>query len=201
MPHFPEELADVEIARQRLALDEFIELQRANSDSGGKNSSRARQACHAAATTGSSNRFWRGSVSSSPARKPGCCAKSARTWAVRASDAAVVAGRCRFGQNRRGRLHGADGAGKRLQRRAHGADGDSCGTTFRKISADGLSRSGVKVEMQTGNRKTSNIQHSTSNIHRTACATVTRHPSPVMLFIGTHALLTSGFSCRISAWS
>ena len=28
MTHFPEELADVEIARRRLALDEFIELQR-----------------------------------------------------------------------------------------------------------------------------------------------------------------------------
>ena len=34
MTHFPEELADVEIARRRLALDEFVELQRQISRAG-----------------------------------------------------------------------------------------------------------------------------------------------------------------------
>src|ERR1019366_710207 len=46
---------------------------------------------------------------------------------------------------------------------------------------------GGKVELQTGNRKTSNIQHSTSNIERY------RHAQPSTLFIGTHALFTAGF--------
>ena len=53
---------------------------------------------------------------------------------------------------------------------------------------------GVKVEMQTGNRKTSNIQHPTSNIERQPHAQPsTLNPQPSTLFIGTHALLTSGF--------
>src|SRR5208282_5719887 len=54
---------------------------------------------------------------------------------------------------------------------------------------------GVKVEMQTGNRKTSNIQHPTSNAQLTAkphhASRLTPHAS---LFIGTHALIESGFA-------
>jgi len=53
---------------------------------------------------------------------------------------------------------------------------------------------GVSVEMQTGNRKTSNIEHRTSNIERMAALhhapRITHHAT---LFIGTHALLTAGF--------
>jgi ATP-dependent DNA helicase RecG len=45
----------------------------------------------------------------------------------------------------------------------------------------------MKVELQTGNRKISNIQHSTSNIE---CY---RHAQPSTLYIGTHALLTESF--------
>jgi ATP-dependent DNA helicase RecG len=53
---------------------------------------------------------------------------------------------------------------------------------------------GVKVELQTGNRKTSNIQHPTSNIERHPHAQPsTLNLQPSTLFIGTHALLTSGF--------
>jgi len=44
---------------------------------------------------------------------------------------------------------------------------------------------GVKVELQTGTRKTSNIQHSTFNSQLPG--------SHLSLFIGTHALLTAGF--------
>jgi ATP-dependent DNA helicase RecG len=46
---------------------------------------------------------------------------------------------------------------------------------------------GVQVELQTGSRKTFNIQHSTPNIQPAA------QPEPSSLFIGTHALLTGGF--------
>jgi ATP-dependent DNA helicase RecG len=51
---------------------------------------------------------------------------------------------------------------------------------------------GVKVEMQTGSKKTSNIQHPTSNNEdsRAAASRITHHAS---LFIGTHALLTGSF--------
>jgi ATP-dependent DNA helicase RecG len=51
---------------------------------------------------------------------------------------------------------------------------------------------GVKVELQTGSRKTSNIQHPTSNteLHDNHPSRITHHAS---LFIGTHALLTTGF--------
>ena len=51
---------------------------------------------------------------------------------------------------------------------------------------------GVKVELQTGSRKTSNAEHRTSNIERTAehASRITHHAS---LFIGTHALFTAGF--------
>jgi ATP-dependent DNA helicase RecG len=53
---------------------------------------------------------------------------------------------------------------------------------------------GAKVELQTGSRKTSNIQHPTSNIQRVGdeahASRITHHAT---LTIGTHALLTSGF--------
>jgi RecG-like helicase len=52
MIHFPEELTDVEIARQRLALDEFVELQFGKSSRAGKNSRPRERRCRAAATTG-----------------------------------------------------------------------------------------------------------------------------------------------------
>ena len=53
---------------------------------------------------------------------------------------------------------------------------------------------GVKVELQTGSRKTFNIQHPTSNIERHR-RTILQPASRIRstLFIGTHALLTSGF--------
>jgi ATP-dependent DNA helicase RecG len=53
---------------------------------------------------------------------------------------------------------------------------------------------GIKVEMQTGSWKTSNIEHRTSKVERTASANhAPRTPHHASLFIGTHALLTSGF--------
>jgi ATP-dependent DNA helicase RecG len=52
----------------------------------------------------------------------------------------------------------------------------------------------VNVELQTGSKKTrSDEWRVTSDKKNTATHPVTRHPSPVTLFIGTHALLTSGF--------
>ena len=51
---------------------------------------------------------------------------------------------------------------------------------------------GIRVELQTGSRKGDKWQVTGDKQKQTA-PPVTRHPSPVTLCIGTHALLTSGF--------
>jgi ATP-dependent DNA helicase RecG len=53
---------------------------------------------------------------------------------------------------------------------------------------------GVRVEMQSGSKKTSNNQQPTSNSERAANSHAPRPTPHVSLFIGTHALLTGGFS-------
>jgi ATP-dependent DNA helicase RecG len=50
---------------------------------------------------------------------------------------------------------------------------------------------GVKVELQTGSRKTSSTQHPAPSIQSSALSAINHQPST--LFIGTHALLTAGF--------
>jgi len=50
------------------------------------------------------------------------------------------------------------------------------------------------VELQTGSRKTASDEWQvTSDEKKRAQLPVTRHPSPVTLFVGTHALFTAGF--------
>ena len=139
MIHFPEELTDVEIARRRLALDEFVALQfeiqlrRRNFEAKSR-----------ALPCGGDNRLMKPFLA-----RLGFKLTDAQTNVLReiradmggsASDAAAAARRCRVGQNRGGRVHGVDGAGKRLQRGAHGADGDSGGTAFPEFLKNGLSR-------------------------------------------------------------
>ena len=134
MIHFPEELTDVEIARRRLALDEFVALQLRNPARAGKISrpGRARLPC------GGDNRLMKPFLArlgfKLTARANEGAPRNPRGHGRRASDATVVARRCRFGQDGRGRVHGVDGAGKRFQRRADGADGNSGGTTFPEFS-------------------------------------------------------------------
>ena len=129
MMHFPEELTDVEIARRRLALDEFIELQR-QIQSRRKNFEAQRESIALRRRQSSDETVscaaWLqadGGANESAARNP-------RGHGRRASDAAVVARRCRFRQNGRGGVLGVDGVGKRLQRGADGPDGNSGGTAF-----------------------------------------------------------------------
>jgi ATP-dependent DNA helicase RecG len=53
---------------------------------------------------------------------------------------------------------------------------------------------GTKVELQTGSRKTTSDEWRVASDKKTAeTIPVTRHPSPVALLIGTHALITEGF--------
>src|SRR5207247_9024771 len=54
---------------------------------------------------------------------------------------------------------------------------------------------GIRVELRTGNRKTSNIEHRTSNFERSESAnSALRTPRSALLTIGTHALIESGFA-------
>ena len=83
MIHFPEELTDVEIARQRLALDEFVALQfqiqsRRKKFEALAKALAVRRRQPVDETVSRAN--W---VSSSPPRRRTCCGKSARTWAAR----------------------------------------------------------------------------------------------------------------------
>jgi ATP-dependent DNA helicase RecG len=91
MIHFPAELTDVEIARQRLALDEFVELQTQIQSRRKKFEASAK-----ALPCGGDNRlmkpFLAGWVSSSRRPRPRCSAKSARTWAARIRCAGLLQG-------------------------------------------------------------------------------------------------------------
>ncbi len=116
MIHFPEELTDVEIARRRLALDEFIALQSADAASSEKFRSQvARPALRRRQSPDET-------VSGAPRiqahwRANEGAARNPRGHERRASDATIAARRRRIRQNRGGGLHGVDGAGKRFQRR------------------------------------------------------------------------------------
>src|SRR2546430_957416 len=54
---------------------------------------------------------------------------------------------------------------------------------------------GIRVELRTGNRKTSNVERRTSNFERSESAnSALRTPRSALLTIGTHALIESGFA-------
>ena len=129
MIHFPNELTDVEIARQRLALDEFVALQFQIQSRRKKFEMLAK-----ALPCGGDNQLMKPFLAELGFKLTGraneCAARNPRGHGRRASDAAVVARRCRFRQNRRGGVQRADGVGKRFQRRADGTDGNSGGTAL-----------------------------------------------------------------------
>ena len=133
MMHFPEELTDVEIARRRLALDEFVELQVQI-----RSRRKKFEANRKALPCGGDNRLMKPFLARLGFKLTGAQTKVLREIRADMRPARIRCGgccrRCRLGQNRRGRVHGVDGAGKRLQRRADGADGDSGGATFPKFS-------------------------------------------------------------------
>jgi ATP-dependent DNA helicase RecG len=185
MIHFPEELTDVEIARQRLALDEFIELQvqiqtrRKNFES------------HATVLPcGGNNRLIKPFLA-----RLGFKLTDAQTKVLREirKDMGGVHPMRRLLQGDVGSGKTAVAACTTLMALESGFNVALMAPT--EILAEQHFQNfkkwfeplGVKVELQTGNRKTSNIQHSTSNIERY------RHAQPSTLFIGTHALFTAGF--------
>jgi ATP-dependent DNA helicase RecG len=192
MTHFPEELTDVEIARQRLALDEFIELQvqiqtrRKNFES------------HATALPcGGDNRLIKPFLA-----RLGFKLTDAQTKVLR-----EIRKDMGGAHPMRRLLQGDVGSGKTAVAACTALMALESGFNVAlmaptEILAEQHFRNfkkwfeplGVQVELQTGNRKTFNLQPPTSNLQRRRqTQPSTLNPQPSTLFVGTHALLTSGF--------
>jgi ATP-dependent DNA helicase RecG len=192
MIHFPEELTDVEIARRRLALDEFIALQQAM-----QLRRKTFEAKSRALPCGGDNRLMKPFLA-----QLGFKLTAAQTKVLREIRADISG----LHPMRR-LLQGDVGSGKTvvaactaLMALESGFNAALMAPT--EILAEQHFRNfqkwfeplGVKVELQTGSRKTAGDKWQvTSNTNSPPANRVTRHSSPVTLFIGTHALLTSGF--------
>ncbi|HEX5400111.1 MAG TPA: ATP-dependent DNA helicase RecG [Verrucomicrobiae bacterium] len=176
MIHFPEDLADVEIARRRLALDEFVELQI-------QIQSRRRkfEANSKALPCGGDNRLMKPFLAQLGFKLTGAQTNVLREIRADMNGAHPM----------RRLLQGDVGSGKTVVAGCTALMALESGFNVAlmaptEILAEQHWRNlqkwfkplGVKVELQTGNRKTSNIQLSSG--HAT-------------LFVGTHALLTGGF--------
>jgi ATP-dependent DNA helicase RecG len=192
MTHFPEEMADVEIARRRLALDEFIELQRQIQQRRKTFESRAQ-----ALPCGGDNRHIKPFLA-----RLGFKLTDAQTKVLREIRADLGGA-----HPMRRLLQGDVGSGKTAVAACTALMALESGFNVALMAPTEILAEqhfqnfekwfeplGVKVELQTGSRKTSNIQHRTSNIERHLHAQPPAlNPQPSTLFIGTHALLTSGF--------
>ena len=191
MIHFPEELTDVEFARQRLAMDEFVELQIQIQSRRKKFEATAR-----ALPCSGDNHFIKPFLA-----QLGFKLTDAQTRVLREIRANMGGA-----HPMRRLLQGDVGSGKTavaactaLMALESGFNVALMSPTeilaeqhFRNFSI-WLEPLGVKVEMRTGNKKTSNIQHPTSKTETPAtnhAPLITHHAS---IFIGTHALLTGGF--------
>ena len=190
MIHFPEELTDVEIARQRLALDEFVELQFQIQLRRKKFEASAK-----ALPCAGDNRLM----------KPFLAALGFKLTAAQTSVLREIRADMGGVHPMRRLLQGDVGSGKTAVAACSALMALESGFNVAlmaptEILAEQHFRNfekwfeplGVKVELQTGSRKTSNIQHPTSNIQSPGnhASRLTPHAS---LFIGTHALLTGGF--------
>jgi ATP-dependent DNA helicase RecG len=193
MLHFPGETGDAEIARQRLALDEFLELQvriqqrRKNFEFKSK-----------ALPCGGDNRLI----------KPFLAALGFKLTGAQTRVLREIRADLRGAHPMRRLLQGDVGSGKTavaactaLMAVESGFDVALMAPTeilaeqhFRTF-ARWLEPSGVHVELRTGNRKASNIEHPTLNIEPLPAAhrayRITHHAS---LTIGTHALIAEGFA-------
>lgn len=185
MIHFPEELADVEIARRRLALDEFVELQ-LEIQSRRKNF----EAKSRALACGGDNRLMKPFLA-----RLGFKLTGAQTRVLR-----EIRAEMRGVHPMRRLLQGDVGSGKTVVAACTALMALESGFNVAlmaptEILAEQHYRNftrwfdlpGVEVELQTGSQKTAGDKRpATSDKTGT-------HSRPVTLFIGTHALLTTGF--------
>jgi ATP-dependent DNA helicase RecG len=192
MIHFPEELTDVEIARRRLALDEFVELQIQIQSRRKKFEANAK-----ALPCGGDNRLMKPFLAQLGFKLTGAQTKVLRD--IRADLSGL--------HPMRRLLQGDVGSGKTVVAGCTALMALESGFNVAlmaptEILAEQHFRNfkkwfeplGVKVEMQTGSRKTASDKWQVASDTNTPPANhVTRHLSPVTLFVGTHALLTSNF--------
>jgi ATP-dependent DNA helicase RecG len=179
MLHFPEELADVEIARQRLALDEFVELQSQMQARRRKFEANAK-----GLPCGGDNRLM----------KPFLAALGFKLTDSQTKVLREIRANMGGAHPMRRLLQGDVGSGKTvvaactsLMALESGFNAALMAPT--EILAEQHFRNfkkwfeplGIAVELQTGSTKTP------------ASDPATHRPSQVTLFIGTHALLTGGF--------
>jgi ATP-dependent DNA helicase RecG len=187
MIHFPEELTDLEIARRRLALDEFIALQ-IQIQSRRKNF----EARTKALPCGGDNRLMKPFLTRLGFKLTESQTKVLREIRHDMSGAHPM----------RRLLQGDVGSGKTAVAACSALMAIESGFNVAlmaptEILAEQHFRNfqkwfepfGIKVELQTGSRKT--FQPATSHVPRGKLSNFNRQPST--LFIGTHALFTAGF--------
>ncbi|HZL78325.1 MAG TPA: ATP-dependent DNA helicase RecG, partial [Candidatus Limnocylindrales bacterium] len=192
MIHFPEELTDVEFARQRLALDEFVALQFQIQSRRKKFEALAK-----ALPCGGDNRLM----------KPFLAELGFKLTAAQTNVLLEIRADLGGAHPMRLLLQGDVGSGKTAVAACSALMALESGFNVAlmaptEILAEQHYRNfskwfaplGVKVELQTGSRKTAGDKWQvTSDAKKSAAPPVTRHPPLVTLFIGTHALFTAGF--------
>jgi len=189
MIQFPEEFSDVEIARRRLALDEFVVLQRQIRERRKKFEANAQ-----ALPAGGDNRLI----------KPFLAALGFKLTDAQTRVLREIRADMRGEHPMRRLLQGDVGSGKTAVAACAALMALESGFNVAlmaptEILAEQHFRNfekwfqplEVKVELQTGSKKTSNAEYRTPNIERDSRAT--RNTQHATLFIGTHALLTGGF--------
>ena len=190
MVHFPEELTDVEIARQRLALDEFVALQFQIQSRRKKFEALAK-----ALPCSGDNRLM----------KLFLAQLGFKLTAAQANVLREIRADLGGAHPMRRLLQGDVGSGKTAVAACSALMALESGFNVAlmaptEILAEQHFRNftkwfeplGVKVEMQTGSKKSGEWRVAGDMVQPPA-SPVTRHPSPATLTVGTHALFTAGF--------
>jgi len=190
MLHFPEALEDAERARQRLALDEFVELQKQIQQRRRNFESRAQ-----ALPCGGDNRFIKPFLAAL-----GFTLTGAQTRVLREIRADL-----RGRHPMRRLLQGDVGSGKTVAAACTALMALESGFNVALMAPTEILASqhfrnftrwleplGVRVELQTGRRKSGEWRVASDAKTRPPLLD-TRHATPVTLTIGTHALIESGF--------
>jgi ATP-dependent DNA helicase RecG len=192
MIHFPEELTDVEIARRRLALDEFVALQSEIQLRRRKFEAKSR-----ALPCGGDNRLMKPFLAALGFKLTGAQTRVLREIRADLGGAHPM----------RRLLQGDVGSGKTVVAGCTALMALESGFNVALMAPTEILAEqhfasfrrwfeplDVRVELQTGSRKIFNIQHPTSNIQGAAPHPASRILHPASLFIGTHALIESGFA-------
>jgi ATP-dependent DNA helicase RecG len=192
MLHFPEAMTDTELARQRLALDEFLELQKQILERRKRFQANAR-----ALPCSGDNRLMKPFLT-----RLGFKLTDAQTRVLREIRANLGGP-----HPMRRLLQGDVGSGKTAVAACTALMSLESGYSVALMAPTEILAEqhfqnflrwfeplGLSVELQTGTRKTANVPRPTPKPERPADPRASRSAHHPAIFIGTHALLTSGFS-------